>query len=245
MLPGMDAVAAEHGAPAAVPASLPPLDLGRLTVIVDPRHECSTAQQARGPYTAQLIPALSAPELTSALPAASCRGPGGPGGGLEGVPGRAPSPDTYAALLSGQATGGPCTGLLFLGVGRFAAHVPPAVLASAPLGGCEAALLFDRCNTDEAYWAQLYRDNRKSAEQRRLESPSHVATLLLRTVLVMSAAAPPAAVVKLMHGVMAGLAAGRPLGEVVYSLLSGGGGGSGAGGAGGVLDEFELAAWRT
>lgn len=180
-LPRADAAAtSEHAAAAAAaPAALPPLDLGRLTVIVDPRHECSTAQQARGPYTAQLIPALSAPELTQVLPAASWWGPGGPGGGLEGVPGRAPSPDTYASLLAGQATGGPCTGLLFLGVGRFAAHVPPAVLASAPLGGCEAALLFDRCNTDEAYWAQLYRDNRKSAEQRRLESPGRVATLLL------------------------------------------------------------------
>lgn len=59
---------------------------------------------------------------------------------------------------------------------------------------------------------------------------------------MMSAAAPPAAVVKLMHGVMAGLAAGRALGEVVYSLLTGGGGSGGA--SAGVLDEFELAHLR-
>ncbi len=146
---------------------LPPLDLGRVMTIIDPRHECSTTAQARGQYMVPLIPAMSAPELVSVLPAVQWWS------GFSGEPGRVPSPDLYAGLMVGASS------LLFLGVGRFAAHVPPAVLASTDLSGCDAALLFDRCNTDEAYWAQLYRDNRKSTEQRRLESPGRVASLLL------------------------------------------------------------------
>ncbi|GLC40349.1 Cilia- and flagella-associated protein 46, partial [Pleodorina starrii] len=221
-----DAAAATTAGPPSLspspPPPLPPLDLGCLTPIVDPRHECSTPAQARGPYTAPLIPAMTSPELLAALPAAAWWS------GFSGEPGRAPSPDLYAGLLGGAS------GLLFLGVGRFAAHVPPAVLASAELSSCDVALLFDRCNTDGAYWAQLYRDNRKSAEQRRLESPGRVAALLLargvRTVVVTSCAAPPAVAVKLMTGVLSGLAVGRSVGEAVYGMLTGP-----------ALDEFELA----
>ncbi|GIM06170.1 hypothetical protein Vretimale_10567, partial [Volvox reticuliferus] len=201
--------------------TLPPFDLGRVTAIIDPRYECSTPAQARGQYMVPLIPAMGAPELVSALPAVQWWS------GFSGEPGRAPSPDLYAGLLAGSSS------VMFLGVGRFAAHVAPAVLASADLSACDVALLFDRCNTDEAYWAQLYRDNRKSAEQRRLESPGRVAALLLargvRTVVVTAAAAPPAVTVKLMTGVLAGLAAGRTVGEAVYGMLTGP-----------HLDEFEL-----
>ncbi|GLI64301.1 hypothetical protein VaNZ11_007526, partial [Volvox africanus] len=203
------------------PPTLPPFDLGRVTSIIDPRYECSTPAQARGQYMVPLIPAMGAPELVSALPAVQWWS------GFSGEPGRAPSPDLYAGLLAGSSS------VMFLGVGRFAAHVAPAVLASADLSACDVALLFDRCNTDEAFWAQLYRDNRKSAEQRRLESPGRVAALLLargvRTVVVTAAAAPPAVTVKLMSGVLAGLAAGRSVGEAVYGMLTGP-----------HLDEFEL-----
>ncbi len=205
---------------ASSPGQLPPFDLGRVTAIVDPRYECSTPQQARGQYMAQLIPALSSPELLAvAPPAAYWLGPGG--GGFQGSPGRAPSPDTYAALLSNPASS--C--LLFLGVGRFAAHVPPDVLAAADLSACDCALIFDRCNTDGAYWAQLYRDNRKSAAARRLESPARVARLLLargvRTVVCCAAAAPPAAVVRLLTLVLGGVCGGRSVGEAAYGALTG------------------------
>ncbi|GIL57034.1 hypothetical protein Vafri_12299, partial [Volvox africanus] len=216
-----DSGSAAATATEAAPPTLPPFDLGRVTSIIDPRYECSTPAQARGQYMVPLIPAMGAPELVSALPAVQWWS------GFSGEPGRAPSPDLYAGLLGG------CSSLMFLGVGRFGAHVPPAVLASADLSVCDVALLFDRCNTDEAYWAQLYRDNRKSAEQRRLESPGRVAALLLargvRTVVVTTAAAPPAVTVKLMSGLLAGLAAGRSVGEAVYGMLTGP-----------HLDEFEL-----
>ncbi|MEW5301509.1 MAG: hypothetical protein WDW36_004367 [Sanguina aurantia] len=190
----------------------PPTDLTSTAYIVDPRSQCSTPLQARGPFMAPLAPAFNDTILAAF-------GAGSSWSGIAGVPGTTPAESQYASLLAGGSA------LIYFGLGRFLGVVPPRVIASLDLRGMDLVILMDRVNTHEAHQAQVYLDNRKSAAERELEGPSRAAELLLargvKTVVSVCAATVPTANLAALASLLDGLSAGSSVGEAVWALTTG------------------------
>jgi hypothetical protein len=122
------------------------------------------------------------------------------------------------------------------------------VVAGLDLSSCTAALLLDRLDCPAAAARQLHLDNRKYADQRQLESPTHAAMLLLlrgvRSVALTTVAGTPHTHLQLASSVLrsmlgmggastAAAAGGRStLGEAVWAARKE------------VLSGFELCALR-
>jgi hypothetical protein len=101
-----------------------------------------------------------------------------------------------------------------------ALHPHCQVVAAADLGGCSAALLFDRATTTAAAARQLRLDNRKPAAARALEGPTQTAALLLlrgvRCVVATTTATTTWANAQLLGGVLKGISGeGRGVGAAV------------------------------
>lgn len=106
------------------------------------------------------------------------------------------------------------------------------------LSGCTAALLFDRLDSDQAATHQLHLDNRKYADERELEGPTHTAMLLMlrgvRSVALTTVAGTPHTHLQLASAVLQAMTGGArsTMGEAVWDAQRD------------VLAGFELAALR-
>jgi hypothetical protein len=71
--------------------------------------------------------------------------------GMLGTAGRVPAEAEYLGLLDGASS------FLWLGVGRFFSYVPPSVVGSLDLRGCDLAILLGRINNEYAHQKQVGR----------------------------------------------------------------------------------------
>ncbi|KAL6746566.1 hypothetical protein V8C86DRAFT_2938695 [Haematococcus lacustris] len=195
---GMQAVASGPGAGS--------FDLTTLTYLVDTRCEGSLPEHAQGPCCTALIPWFKSSVLTQPW-ARDWQG-------LMGVANRvAPEPDYLAALEKASS-------LLWLGLGRFLSYVPPQVVGSLDLRGCDVAILLGRANNDFAHQKQVYLDNRKSATELGLEAAMKTAELLLargvKTVVCTTSPTTTTLNTQLLQAILANLASGQPIAEAVW-----------------------------
>ena len=98
------------------------------------------------------------------------------------------------------------------------------VVSDLDLTTCTAALLFDRLDSETAAARQLKLDNRKYADEKQLEDPTHTAMLLMlrgvRSVALAGVAGPGHTHLQLASAVLRGMgggAGGKSMSEAVWS----------------------------
>merc|ERR1712139_80228 len=141
--------------------------------------------------------------------------------GIRGVCGDEGIPSTgeWQRTLCERAGGG----IMFFGVGRCLAYVPPTSIAGMRLGSCRVALLVDRAENDASNRRQSKLDNLKTFAQRELERPLQTAALFstvgVRTIMLNRHCNTIASNCSLVEQLLPALDNGVPVAEAVQQCL--------------------------
>ena len=137
--------------------------------------------------------------------------------GDEGIP----STGVWQRTLCERGGGG----IMFFGLGRCLAYVPPNSIAGMRLGGCHVALLLDRAESDASNRRQSKLDNLKTFAQRQLERPLQTAALFstvgIRSIMLNRHSNAIATNCSLVEQLLPVLNEGIPVAEAVHQCLRG------------------------